>query len=81
MSHTVKVILNSPSFHKSLFTRRVPQQLHLHHHGTDMLITSLSHPCSGFGTQREKGLYFMSVESGEEVDKEVDSYNQHKYPY
>ena len=23
----------------------------------------------------------MSLESGEEVDKEVDSYNQHKYPY
>ena len=48
---------------------------------TTMLISSLSHPCSRFWTQREKGLYFMSVESGEEVDKEVDSYNQHKHPY
>ena len=48
---------------------------------TTMLISSLSHPCSRFWTQKEKGLYFMSVESGEEVDKEVDSYNQHKHPY
>ena len=23
----------------------------------------------------------MSIESGEEVDKEVDSYNQHKHPF